>query len=242
MKKHILLFIVAVLSCGTAFSQYGIAHRPAIKLSLGTDVNRSCTTSLDESYSNQGFDEHGFFQLYLHNATINHSSRYFIAVDGKLSHNKLYYLDGGLKLSFDKTGFNIWGRKTYANDNTNNLEYYYEYETSNLGVGISFSGGLKLLNNRINLGVGIGFLSKIPLGNLPQSYDNKPTEILDLMQAAIVPQATITLYMLDNLFIFTSYGIEKHIFNSYYGLTASEGLKYTSSFISVGLGYDFLGK
>jgi hypothetical protein len=54
-----------------------------------------------------------------------------------------------------------------------------------------------------------------------------------------VAQAKVSFYLLDNLFVSAGYGLDKNLLDAYYGLSAGEGLKLTSSFLTFGIGYDF---
>ena len=87
--------------------------------------------------------------------------------------------------------------------------------------------------------IGAGFVGKIPLGDVPMSYAGMTTERVEHIQLALVAQAKVSFYLLDNLFVSAGYGLDKNLLDAYYGLSAGEGLKLTSSFLTFGIGYDF---
>ena len=121
-------------------------------------------------------------------------------------------------------------------------DFEYSWETSNIAVGPSFAATLNFLDNRLNIGVGAGFLGKIPLGDVPMSYAGMSTDRVEHIQLALVANAKISIYVIDNLFISAGYGFDKNLLDAYYVLSTGEGLKLASSFISFGIGYDFQNK
>ena len=243
MKKIIFIVCTMFLCCAAAYSQYGHNSFNSFPLRISLEANDGLESSMTiaDSYCGSDFDNFGFYSLEVAGAEAEPMQRYVLAFDGAIIIKDFFTLRGEFKIGYEKTGYKVFGKKEYAED-AKIRDFEYSWETSNIAVGPSFAATLNFLDNRLNIGVGAGFLGKIPLGDVPMSYAGMSTDRVEHIQLALVANAKISIYVIDNLFISAGYGFDKNLLDAYYGLSTGEGLKLASSFISFGIGYDFQNK
>ena len=240
MKKIILIVCTMFLCCATAYSQYGrnSFNSFPIRISVETNYGLESFMTIADSYYSSDFDELGFYSLKITDVEAEPMQRYLLTFDGVIVNKDFFMMRGEFKVGYEKTSYKVFGKKDYMAGVMPN-DFEYSWETSNIAVGPSFTAVLNLLNDRLNIGVGVGFLGKIPLGDVPMSYSGTLTDRVEHIQLALVAQAKVSFYLLDNLFVSAGYGLDKNLLDAYYGLSAGEGLKLTSSFLTFGIGYDF---
>ena len=194
--------------------------------------------SVSDSYYSSDFDQLGYYTLDVTDAQVQPLQRYMLVFDGAFTSSDNFTLRGEFKIGYEKTSYKVIGTKSYLSPAVER-NFEYNWETTNIAVGPSMMAALNLLDKRLNIGVGAGFVGKIPLGDVPMSYAGMTTDRVEHIQLALVAQVKVSFYLLDNLFVTAGYGLDKNLLDAYYGLSAGEGLKLTSSFLTFGIGYDF---
>lgn len=240
MKKIILIVCTMFLCCATAYSQYGrnSFNSFPIRISVETNYGLESFMTIADSYYSSDFDELGFYSLKITDVEAEPMQRYLLTFDGVIVNKDFFMMRGEFKVGYEKTSYKVIGTKSYLSPAVER-NFEYNWETTNIAVGPSMMAVLNLLDKRLNIGLGAGFVGKIPLGDVPMSYAGMTTERVEHIQLALVAQAKVSFYLLDNLFVSAGYGLDKNLLDAYYGLSAGEGLKLTSSFLTFGIGYDF---
>ena len=238
--RRLLLVLLVILFSKAAYSQYGHSSFNSfpIRISLEANYGMGGSMSVADSYYSNDFDQDGYYTLDVTDVQVQPLQRYMLVFDGAFTSSDNFTLRGEFKIGYEKTSYKVIGTKLYLSPAVKR-NFEYNWETTNIAVGPSVMGALNLLDKRLNIGLGAGFVGKIPLGDVPMSYAGMTTERVEHIQLALVAQAKVSFYLLDNLFVSAGYGLDKNLLDAYYGLSAGEGLKLTSSFLTFGIGYDF---
>lgn len=238
--RRLLLVLLVILFSKAAYSQYGHSNFNSfpIRISLEANYGLGGSMSVSDSYCSSDFDQLGYYTLDVTDAQVQPLQRYMLVFDGAFTSSDNFTLRGEFKIGYEKTSYKVIGTKSYLTPAVER-DFEYNWETTNIAVGPSMMAALNLLDKRLNIGVGAGFVGKIPLGDVPMSYAGMTTDRVEHIQLALVAQVKVSFYLLDNLFVTAGYGLDKNLLDAYYGLSAGEGLKLTSSFLTFGIGYDF---
>lgn len=238
--RRLLLVLLVILFSKAAYSQYGHSSFNSfpIRISLEANYGMGGSMSVTDSYYSSDFDQDGYYTLDVTDVQVQPLQRYMLVFDGAFTSSDNFTLRGEFKIGYEKTSYKVIGTKLYLSPAVKR-NFEYNWETTNIAVGPSVMAALNLLDKRLNIGLGAGFVGKIPLGDVPMSYAGMSTERVEHIQLALVAQAKVSFYLLDNLFVSAGYGLDKNLLDAYYGLSAGEGLKLTSSFLTFGIGYDF---
>ena len=238
--RRLLLVLLVILFSKAAYSQYGrnSFNSFPIRISVETNYGLERFMTIADSYYSSDFDELGFYSLKITDVEAEPMQRYLLTFDGVIVNKDFFMMRGEFKVGYEKTSYKVIGTKLYLSPAVER-NFEYNWETTNIAVGPSMMAVLNLLDKRLNIGLGAGFVGKIPLGDVPMSYAGMTTERVEHIQLALVAQAKVSFYLLDNLFVSAGYGLDKNLLDAYYGLSAGEGLKLTSSFLTFGIGYDF---
>lgn len=242
MRKILLTVTLITVFSVNVYSQYGRGDIVPTTTWVGIDYGLSASLNIADDFYAPIMDiDGGFGDMAINTVQIEPNMRYFIAFSPEPSPDGNFFFNADIKVGYEKLNYKILGTKYYMAGSVPK-PFEYKYDVSYISPGFDAYACLSLLNEKLSIGLGVGVIAKIPLGEVPTDYAGMETERIEQIGFGIVPQARVSFELVENMHIAVTYGLEKHITDAYFGVSEGFGLKYGSSFVSLSLGYTLFGR
>ena len=243
MKKLVLTIVAVIAFNLNAYSQYGFgntfdnASETPIKIEFGV-ISKSPTNYTIEN-CNGDIVALSFRRIDITEFQINSGASYYISFGLDIERKKWLNNEITFKLGYEKADYTYKG---HINFNAANI-YTYNNNLSRLFLNFSYYYLVKLLNDNVNIGAGIGFMPLFPISSSePYAGESK---FINNFGFRFNPELRAAVYIQN--FIFTAtIGRELNLVDYFYGsedinkIDGSPNMINTSiPYISFGLGYYF---
>lgn len=241
MKKVLLTAALLAAFSLNAYSQYhgaGFSELP-IKIEAGITLQHNNTFTTSSDFYAQSYDQNGFFDLKVDDIKNTPQPIPYIGFGADMTSRFDFIVKGiKFKVGYEHQEYTVLGKKEFFTEGYSVEDYVYDYNVSRIHINLSYYVSLQLLNDNLQIGLGLGLLPVIPVGERPRQYNGIETEFSDHFSFGFNPELKATLYIKD-FYITASYGLVRNITDCYFGISGGSGIKQNYDFISIGVGYHF---